>query len=971
MSARRPRRIPRPFFIVALVTLSATAAAQDPVRPWLDWRTLATENYRLHYPRELEDWARHVAARVESVDSAITSVVGYSTPKPVHVVVDDPYSVSNGYALPFIDRPVSVWWAMPPDPRLDIGNYHTWGEMLAVHELTHLAHLTRLSRNPWQRQLWSSLPANLGPLARKTPRWAYEGYATFVEGRLTGSGRPHSVWRPAILRQWAIEGRLPTYGQLSAWDDFEGGDFAYLGGSAFLEWLVRHEGDSSLVHVWRRLSARIVRSFDVSFAGVYGEGPAVLYGRHVAELTRDAMAVKTALEHAGLVEGELVQHLTWATGDPAVSPNGERVAITLRDRDRPARVVVWSTAPEPEDTAAIRRRIEGQKRDPQDVPDRRFYPRRKRELKVLPALNGRSYGTPRWYADSKRLLLTRWAPRRDGTTRPDLFEWNTETDVVRRLTHGAGVVNADPHPSADEAVATQCRAGHCDITRVDLTRHRMVTLLGGNEGRSYYRPRYSPDGSRIVASVTEKGRWRIVVADRAGADARYVDPDDGANRYDAQWLRGADSLVVVSDRGGIANLELLSVGDSRAEAPPRTLTRVTGAAVAPEVDPRDGSIWFLALHARGFDVRRVRRSAAAADSVVAVNGDEFGFAAVRQAQARSLPARAVPASRAYGAGPRHQRWLPGATVSGDGAGAFLTVYSGDIVGRLDATVVGAIGERGTMQGGALRAAWRYPRPTIELGAYGFVQEPSAGRYPQVTADSLDLNFVQALLALSGSRLGDGWRVRARLGGGAGTLDQVSTGGSHFRGLGFGELSLALQQSTGSRGLVEHLRVHGTGGHTRTPYQRTVGSIAIETTGRDAFPLSLSATFGHTIGTPHPFELFTIGGAASPVSDTSLLSQRYSMPMFPTGIARGDRLLAWRIALPTPTWTTFFEGASAGTSVNGFQKWNRALGLEMQYMLAPVPVAFVPRVTSRGGVAYTLDEPFRRKVRLFVEMRMEP
>ena len=106
-----------------------------------------------------------------------------------------------------------------------------------------------------------------------------------------------------------------------------------------------------------------------------------------------------------------------------------------------------------------------------------------------------------------------------------------------------------------------------------------------------------------MASVNDGGQWRIVVADRDGSNRRVVDPGDGANRYDAQWLRGTDSLVVVSERGGIPNLELLNIADASA----RTLTRVTGAAVGPDVSPTDGSIWFLTVHSRGLDVRRMMR----------------------------------------------------------------------------------------------------------------------------------------------------------------------------------------------------------------------------------------------------------------------------------------------------------------------------------------------------------------------------
>lgn len=961
------RYVPRPLVVCGLLSLASVAGAQDPVRPWLPWLTIRTANYRFHFTPELEGWTRRVAERVESLDSALGSLVGYTPDRPVHVVVDDPFSISNGYALPMIERPVSVWWATPPDPRNDIGNYRTWGEMLAVHELTHIAHLTRPSRNWFQRALWASLPTNLGPIARKTPRWVVEGYATLIEGRITGTGRPNNTWRPAILRQWALEGRLPTVTLLNAWDDFRGGEFAYLSGSAYLEWLSRRQGDSSLVHVWRRLTARSDRTFDASFTGVFGDSPGVLYGRHVAELTRDAMAAKGELERAGLVEGELIQHLSWETGDPAVSPNGEMVTVMLRERDRPARVVVWKTAADPEDTAATRKRLEAQRKDPLDVPDLRFYPPRKKPVKSLAAWNGRSFQQPRWFADNRRVLLTRWRPRPDGSVSSDLYVWDTETNGVKRITRGNGVMHGDPAPDGANAVAMQCHWGHCDIARVDLDRGVMTTLLEGNAETSYYRPRYSPDGARIAANIAENGRWRVVVADRNGGMMHHADPDDGANRYDAEWM-GPDSLVVVSELGGVANLELIELASGKT----RTLTRVTGAAVAPGINRADRSIWFLNLHSRGYDVRRLARDATPADTVVPVTAERFGFAGVRVTR-DSVPLRVRPVgpSRPYRSGPRQQRWLPGAYASADGAGGSMTVFSGDIVGRFNAVVAGAYGQRGTWQGGALRAAWRYPRPALELGIRGFLHEPSFAHQAQPRADTIDAAVLETVLAASVDRRGDGWQLSGRVGGSAGTIDPRIPGESYYRGLAFAEAGLQLVQAHGARGMIERLRVHVTQGHTGSAYRRVVSTLELATTGRDMMPVELHGTFGRLVGSPHPFERFTIGGVASPVGDSSTLSQRYGMPMFPTGIAGGSALLAWRIALPRAEWTPFFEGASTSDAANTFPRWHRALGLDFRAAVPPIPVAFVPRAYARLGAAYTLDAPVRRKVRAFLEMRIEP
>lgn len=965
---QRLRQLPRPFFVLWVACLAAAPVdAQDPVRPWLGWRSAEAHGYRFHYLPELETWTLDLAARVRAIDSAVTRHVGWPIAKPMDVVVDDPYTIANGYALPPMDRPTTVWYATPADPRNDIGNYRTWGELLSVHELAHIAHLTRPSRNPFQRRLWASLPANLSPIVLKAPRWVFEGYATVVEGQVTGTGRPNNAWRPAILRQWAIEGQLPSYGALSALDGYRGGEFAYLGGSAFLEWLLRRQGDSSLTHVWRRLTARRVRGFDAAFRGVYGDSPSALYGLHRAELTRDAMAAKAELERAGIVSGELIQRLSWETGDPAVSPSGERVALTLRERDRPGRVVVWKSTPEPEDTAEIRRRIEMITRDPHDVADRRFHPRAKKPEATLLADHGRSYQMPRWFSDNRRVLLTRWTARSDNTLSPALYEWDTETGNVRRVTNPVGVLHGDPHPNAREAIAMQCHWGHCDIVHIDLERGVMRTVFEGTPDRTYYRPRYSPDGTRFVAGVLEGARWKLLVASTSSRDIRFVDPEDGANRYDAQWLTD-DTLVVVSERGGIPNLEKIAVATSQ----PVTLTRVTGAAMGPDVNRADGSVWFLALHSRGLDVRRVAHDAPVADSVIDVRADRFGWAGMRGAAAVELPATLQPSPRPYGAGTRHQRWLPGAFSSADGSGGTLSVFSGDIVGRLNAVMTGAYGERGSWQGGSLRTIWRYPRPHVELGAHAFIHEPSLSK-GRAGGDSLarlvDGSLSQVSAAVSQARSGEWWRVHARLGGSSGRLSPRAAA-THFRALGFAETSVRLVQSRGARGVAEEVRLHADYGRTGDSYHRVRGTIDIRTLGRDILPLQTSMTIGRVVGSPHPFELFSVGGGTSPVMDSSLLAQRHVMPMYPTAISRGNSLLAWRAAIPG-TWTLFYEAASTAPTLLDHAAWHRAVGFDMRLAIPLTPVTFIPRVEMRGGIAYTLDEPFRRKVRGFVEMLFEP
>jgi hypothetical protein len=46
-------------------------------------------------------------------------------------------------------------------------------------------------------------------------RCVREGYDIYLKGPITGSGKPNGLWSPAVLRTWASEGRLPTYGALN------------------------------------------------------------------------------------------------------------------------------------------------------------------------------------------------------------------------------------------------------------------------------------------------------------------------------------------------------------------------------------------------------------------------------------------------------------------------------------------------------------------------------------------------------------------------------------------------------------------------------------------------------------------------------------------------------------------------------------------------------------------------------------
>jgi hypothetical protein len=139
----------------------------------------------------------------------------------VHIVIDDPINDANGYAFP-TRRPTVL--CLPPDP-LGIGDYAVWQDLLTTHEPAHVAHLTV----PRNRSRSSCISSRYRLTDRHEGTALGDGSATYVEGRVSGTGR-RITWRAAILRQFA-RGRLPAYGQLSSTGGWMTGEFAYLVGS--------------------------------------------------------------------------------------------------------------------------------------------------------------------------------------------------------------------------------------------------------------------------------------------------------------------------------------------------------------------------------------------------------------------------------------------------------------------------------------------------------------------------------------------------------------------------------------------------------------------------------------------------------------------------------------------------------------------------------------------------------------------
>jgi Tol biopolymer transport system component len=964
----------RRALILCAGLLAGTAAEAQTVRPALDWYTVETENFTFHFPEQYRAWTLAVAARMEGIRTQVGQVVGYLPPTRVHIVVDDPANDPNGTALTTLDAPTIVLYPTPPDPREEIGNFRVWGELLATHEFAHVAHLNRPSRNRLRNLYLSLSPVPLGPIPVDAPRWALEGYATYVEGKVTGTGRPNHAWRAAVLRQFALEGRLPSYGQLSATGPWQTGNFAYLAGSAFLEWLARREGDSSLTAVWRRMTAKTVRSFDEAFVGVYGDSPAALYGRFAAELTAGALAFERALGGDLAVKGTLVQRLVRETGDPAISPDGHYVALTQRHTDAPSALVVWKTADEP-DTSAASRRARELARDPEDVPARAFYPPPRHDVISLMSSDGAPYESPRWMPDNKHLLVTRLMPLSDGALRPDIFLWSAEDGSLRRLTVGAALRNPDPSSDGRWAAAVRCDHGWCDLVRVDLGTGLVTVLVPGSETRNYYRPRVSRRTGEIVVSEQSGDRWRVAVVSPESGALRYIDPSDGATRYDAVFDTDGRTVIATSEARGIANLERLD----RTDGPAIPLTSVTGAAVAPDVSP-DGSIWFLSLQASGYDLRRLESdstsTARAAHATAAMRAGQFDSLsaafpprATRAPEDSTLRPRLgmVGEVQPYGLGPSRFRYFPALTTGYGGSSVLLSVLRTDPVGRLGVVALGAFGAGALPAGASLNAVFRGERTERWLSLWTSHESPSA-LFTQAAREGLNLTRSGGALRLQRLDVGDGGEM---LTSGAVLAERQYSDAfnSVTRGAVIAGFSLVRRQRDEDTRYVEQLSAIGeTGLDGGVHYLRQRTTLGFGAGGTLRPLTTLRVSYGSLGGGgDRELERFVIGGFQSPLIDPLYDGRRVDAPAYPLGSADGNAFASFRVMMPIPPLELFYSGASTDL----FHRSFRSYGLELRERVGGVPALGTPDLDVLAGFARAVDAPVAREWRYYLSFAIRP
>ena len=604
-----------------------------------------------------------------------------------------------------------------------------------------------------------------------------------------------------------------------------------------------------------------------------------------------------------------------------------------------------------------------------------------------PCINGVSgYGVrpdgPRWVGDRNALLFVQFEPDLEGFLAPDLFLWQLDapSDEVRRVTHGAAVLDADPSPDGTWAVAVRHRFGRSELVSVDLQSGDVSVLSAGSEDDTVAFPRLDPGGRRVAyvrqRSGGEAPGWELVVRDvdaRRGLGPAKVLPTPGTARIShPEWHPEGHHLYVSLAFDGFIDLYRLSLDGLETVA----LTRGQGAAMAPAPTPDGGALFYLSLEPDGLDLRRLALEEGGPATPLPVLPLADWPEEQRQAMVPAVPPRPVAPpetfesrelspERPYGWG--HLEWFPlvGGRITPHQESLEVGLRAGDVLGRFELLAL-ASGTSDQLEGGALQGTWR-GRPTAWRGHIFDLDASLLG-------DGFASSYRGIELAMTRS-----WRWRTLSGHlQSGALwSELETPRGRFmesrtlhRRTFFTATGWRAAQRRGDWRFFERLDLAAEVGRTEDDtWRRLAGSAGLDVTRRGWGGLHLSWHHAELLSSEHDFERFRLGGLQGSLPSPFALRQWIEVPALPPAMATADDITTFRVDLKPGggPWSLFYAHHRLTAEIDSVA----LRGLEVRWKRGPWPLLRLPGFDFSAGAAEILNTRLDRDIEGWLTLTFRP
>ena len=543
----------------------------------LEWRTIPTEHFFVHFHNGNERTAREVASIAESVYGPVTDLYAYRPEQKVHFVLLDYDDYSNGAAY-FYDNKIQIW---VPALDFELRGTHPWLQNVVTHEFTHIVQMQASMK--WTRRVPAVYLQWLGYEAERRPDVLY-GYPNvivsypvsgfvvpswFAEGtaQYNHPDLRYDLWdthRDMILRMHILEGRPLTWEQMAVFGKTSlGNESSYNAGFSIVQYIAGAYGDTAVVRIAKALGSAARVTIDGAVQDVLGISGQQLYDTWMAAKRVQYDSVRVSIAQTR-TEGTLIAPDGFGNFHPVFSKDGSKI---------------YYVSNAGEDFLSLSSIVE--------------YDRATKKSKTIAplvrsALSLSPDGRYLYYA-----RITRDNPHWSAIS--DIYRYDLVDDDEQRLTHGQRAFSPSISPDGRRIAYTTGHDGTMNLATCDADGGNVRRLTNFAEGEQVYDPSWSTDAASIAFGFSRGHGRSIVIVDSSGFGMRSLqvsgDARDPAFSPDGNWLYFA------WDTTGRFNIYRKNTRTGSIEQ----VTQVLGGAFQPSVDST-GSVAFARYDASGYKI---------------------------------------------------------------------------------------------------------------------------------------------------------------------------------------------------------------------------------------------------------------------------------------------------------------------------------------------------------------------------------
>jgi|GEM_PF-1146767 len=530
----------------------------------VEYNTLESEHFRLHYPKEYEVVAREILTMAEDIHDNLQPILNWVPESKVDLVLQDNGDDANGFSQVYPYNRIVLYTA-PPESRMQLDDYDDWMRILVAHEYTHTLHLDNKS----------GLPAIINMIFGKifnpnltNPHWISEGFAIASESRETLGGRNRSSLYDMFMRMDVLGGNFQTLDQISGtpttWPQ---ASIYYLYGAFFTRYIADRFGDDifgSIAYLYGRqvipygLNAIMEEVSGYDYVELYED-----WQNYIFEQYREQQEL---IERYPVTEGDVLTETGGVYNWLQMMPDG-RHAVFYRNR--------------------------GHKRSGWYRMDIETG-----EESLIKRMNSCAGGS--LSLDGREIIVSAPTIRLGRFYHHDLFSLDIASGSLTRLTHDkrSTMPALGPHNRFIAYVAYGFM--NTELVIYDRYRGTYRTPLSRKQFDQVLDPAYSPDGKHIAFVGTKRGGYKDLYLLDVETNAVTRLTNNRALEVNPRYSRDGQYLYYTTDLTGVYNVVRRHVLSGAVER----LTNVIGGAFSAAPIPEDRGLMFVGYSHTGYDIHR-------------------------------------------------------------------------------------------------------------------------------------------------------------------------------------------------------------------------------------------------------------------------------------------------------------------------------------------------------------------------------